>query len=227
MTAYFLIAWTNTLTDQEAEFIEVWPNVPDSAIRQSMNHKADKLILEFASVVGKPFIDYCLVFQRRMFDWRKDPNGPRLYRQYGEALAHGAEVEQKPPDDFDGPKGILQESAYQFREQAVKEWGLLRDRIKAFRAENPHLKTMDGELWSFIESQVLGAEVGRYRILKCRLSHLREFLRYHESCNNLDIALRWRVEGFVKHWMAYGTGREAVSLGHDIGKMGKRLKDKV
>lgn len=223
---YFLIAWTNTLTDQEAEFIEVWPNVPDSAIRQSMNHKADKLILEFASVVGKPFIDYCLVFQRRMFDWRKDPGGPRLYRRYGEALAHGAEVEQSPP--YEGPKAILQEPhAYLFREQAFKEWGLLRERIKAFRVENPHVKTIDGGLWSFIESQVLGAEVGRYRLLKCRLSNLKNFLSYQEAENNLDTALRWRVEGFVKHWMAYGTGREAVSLGHDIGKMGKRLKDKV
>lgn len=217
---YFLKVWLYKLTDQEYSAIEQWPNLPADTLR-SMNHKLDESILEMAEVEGLPFIGYCLAYQRRMADWRKDPDGPRLYRKYGEALARGAEIEQAPP--YEGPKAILQEPhAYMFRERAVIEWGLLRERIKSFRAENPHVKAI-GELWPFIKSEVLAGPT-IFLLLKSRLSHLEEFLSYHESENNLDKALRWRADGFVKQWMSYGSGREAVSLGHDIGKMGKALK---
>ena len=220
---YLCATWTQTLTDQEAAFIEVWPDVPDKEILRSMNYKMAKQLFVFAEKLGKPFVDYCLVYQRLIYDWRKDPDGLRHYEEYCKALMRGVEIEQAPP--YEGPKGILQEGAPQFREQAIKEWGLLRERIKAFRTENP--RAAFEELVDFIKGEVLGAEIGRYRVLKCRLSHLKQFLSYHESENNLDKALLWRADGFVKQWMSYGHGREAVSLGHDIGKMGKALKAKV
>jgi len=157
-----------------------------------------------------------------MHDWRKDPDGPRLYMEYGKKLAHGAKVEQAPP--YEGPKAILQEPhAYEFRERAVIEWGLLRERIKSFRAENPHVKTI-GELWPFIKSEVLSGPT-IFRLLKSRLLPLEQFLS--DSASNLDETLRWQARQFVKEWMSYGTGRDAVSLGHDIGKMGKSLKSKL
>ena len=219
---YFYHAWACSLTDQEAEFLPVWPNVPDNAIRRSMNHKMDQKIFEFASLVGTPFINYCQVYQRRIDDWRKDPDGPRLYRRYGEALAHGAEVEQSPP--YEGPKAVLQEPhAFQFREKACAEWGLMRERIKSYRVENPHVKTIGG-LWPFIKSEVLAGSK-TFPVLQSRLSHLEQFLT--DSASNLEEVLRWQARQFVKEWMSYGTGRDAVSLGHDVGKMGKALKAKV
>jgi len=227
---YFTLSWIATLTPQEATLLPYWPNVRESAPRKSMNDKLDRSIMGMASVVGKPYIDYCQYYQRRMEDWRTEPNGPKLLREYGKALAHGAEVEQAPPyehcDVFSGSKkGILQEPhAYIWREQAVIDWGMMRERIKKFQQET-RAKTA-AEICPFIKSEI-DKEPLAFPAIGPRFSNIERFLRYSEAEDNLDRVLRWRPRQFVKQFMSYCTGREAVSLGHDIGRMGKALKAKL
>jgi hypothetical protein len=101
---------------------------------------------------------------------------------------------------------------------------MMHGRIKAFRQETGANTT--AEICPFIKSEI-DKEPLAFPVIGPRFSNVEEFLRHSESDDNLDRVLRWRPRQFVKQFMSYGTGREAVSLGHDIGKMGKALKAKL
>lgn len=221
---YYFLVWQVTLTEQEKDLLPSWPDLPDGLLSRSMNHKLDRKIMEMADVDGMPFIAYSRYFRRRMAAWKKDPNGGRLAREFGEALAHGVEVEQDEPYNGEARKIFQEPHDYLFRERAAIEWPLMRERIKSFLAENPHAKLK--ELWPFIESEAK-TNPKTFRLLGVRLSFLKNFLSYQESRGTLGESLRWRIDGFVNQWMSYNSGREAVSLRNDIRNMGKRLKGEV
>jgi len=107
----------------------------------------------------------------------------------------------------------------------------MRGRIQSFRAENGISVIRNvNDVWQFIESEASRSEF--YRFFRVKLGDLQKFLLHCQAGHyftrgdglskvvNLDYALRWRADQFVKEFMAYGKNRAAVSYGHDIGKQG-------
>lgn len=220
---YFLITWTFELTDQEAELVPRWPDLPDSGLLRSMNDKLDEEIMLATFFVGKPFIDYCLVYQRRMFDWQKEPNGPNLFAEYGKMLERRTRFLQSEPYEYcditdDNVKAPLQDPGlYRFREQLFVEWGMMLARIRKSGLR------IASEICPLIKRES-DNEPAVFPVIRARFSNVQEFICYSESEGNLDYVLRrWRPRQFVKQFLSYGTGREATSLAHYIGRMGKAL----
>ena len=233
---YFWKVWLHKLTDREYSVIEQWPNLPADTLR-GMNRKLDRSILEMAFFVGPPFTSYCDIYERRMGEWRKDPHGIELIKEYCKALEQAARFEQATLEhdgaidcDVRVMAPLQRPHDYLFREQAVIDWGMMRGRIQTFQKETG--AGTIAEIWPFIKSEI-EKEPAAFPAIGGRLSDLERFLRYSEAADdilfprsNLSRVLRWRPRQFVKQWMAFGKGRKPVSYGHDIGKMGKALKHK-
>ncbi len=210
------------------QLVDIWRSILSDSERRDLEgtepgmattfDKLDALILKQAETMGWRLGLSTLVHLRFSF-WDFQSNGPKLFEQYGKALANSARCSQKKkPVPIDDP------DLYRHKHEAVPELRLFRQNLTGAFSRR-RLRPSSDELIEYFQNTV-SAEGDAFIHLRANVNSWVEYFRANPTSIKLLLhGKRASPAALFDSWCAWGKGFEPETVRQKISELGWSFRD--